>query len=62
MKSFFKGLMREDDAAQVVEYSLIIAVISIALVLALQSLAADNGGFTTFIARVTNCLTTSTCT
>lgn len=51
---------KEEEGAQVVEYALIIAVVSIALVIALSSL--NNGSFTTFIARVTNCLTTATCT
>ena len=47
----------EDDGAQVVEYALIIAVVSIALVLVLKGLS--NGGFTSFITRVNNCLTIS---
>ena len=46
---------RDEEGAQVVEYALIIAVVSIALVLALQGLT--NGNFATFIARVNNCLT-----
>ena len=49
----------EEDGAQVVEYALIIAVVSIALVLALQSLGGDR--FTDFIARVNTCLTTAAC-
>ena len=49
----------EEDGAQVVEYALIIAVVSIALVLALQSLGG--GSFTDFIARVNKCLTTAAC-
>lgn len=54
-KSFF-----EDEAgAQVVEYALIIAVVSIALVIALQGLGG--GSFATFIGRVTTCLTTANC-
>jgi pilus assembly protein Flp/PilA len=50
----------EEDGAQVIEYALIIAVVSIALVIALRGIT--NGNFSTFIARVNNCLTTSTCT
>lgn len=49
----------EEDGAQVIEYALIIAVVSIALVVALRGLT--NGNFATFIARVNNCLTTSSC-
>ena len=48
----------EEDGAQVIEYSLIIAVVSIALVLALQGL---DGGFAQFIQRVTDCLTGGAC-
>ncbi len=46
----------EDDGAQVIEYALIIAVVSIVLVIALRGLT-NGTGFSTFIARVTNCLT-----
>lgn len=52
---------RDEEGAQVVEYALIIAVVSIALVLALKALSTT-GGFTAFITRVSNCLTTATCT
>jgi pilus assembly protein Flp/PilA len=69
MKNFFqaigqstRGFLREEEGAQVVEYALIIAVVSIALVVALQALTANGGGFSAFITRVTNCLTTATCT
>lgn len=57
-----RAFVREEDGAQVVEYALIIAVVSIALVIALSALTANGGGFSTFITRVTNCLTTATCT
>jgi pilus assembly protein Flp/PilA len=53
--------LREEDGAQVIEYALIIAVVSIALVLALQGLTTG-GYFANFITRVANCLTTATCT
>jgi len=56
-----RGFLRDEEGAQVVEYALIIAVVSIALVVALKGLTAGGGGFTTFITRVTNCLTTATC-
>ncbi|MFC7517914.1 Flp family type IVb pilin [Herbaspirillum sp. GCM10030257] len=51
------NFFRDDEGAQVVEYALIIAVVSIALVLALQALTNNGGGFATFITRVTTCLT-----
>lgn len=52
---------KDEEGAQVVEYALIIAVVSIALVIALQALTANGGGFANFITRVTNCLTTAVC-
>ncbi len=51
--------LNDEDGAQVVEYALIIAVVSIALVVALQGLGG--GSFANFIARVTTCLTTNAC-
>ena len=52
---------RDEEGAQVVEYALIIAVVSIALVLALQALSTGTS-FGTWINRVGTCLTSSTCT
>ena len=59
LRQFIRNLAADDSGAQVVEYALIIAVVSIALVIALQALGG--GSFATFISRVTNCLTTATC-
>ena len=50
----------EEDGAQVVEYALIIAVISVALVLALDALTVG-GSFANFIGRVSTCLTAAPC-
>jgi pilus assembly protein Flp/PilA len=47
----------EDDGAQVIEYALIIAVVSIILVVALRNLTGTS--FNGFITRVATCLTTS---
>ena len=49
------NLLRDEDGAQVVEYALIIAVVSIGLVLALQPLVIG-ASFSNFIARVAACL------
>jgi len=57
----FKSFLKDESGAQVVEYALIIAVVSIALVVALQVLTTG-GSFTSFIDRVNKCLTTATCT
>lgn len=49
---------REEDGSEVVEYALIIAVVSIGLVIALGVTAGGIGGaFATLITRVTNCFT-----
>ncbi|MDB5762864.1 MAG: hypothetical protein JWQ21_1859 [Herminiimonas sp.] len=53
-----RSFARDEDGAQVVEYALIIAVVSIALVVALKALTGAN--FTTFINRVGTCLTSTT--
>jgi pilus assembly protein Flp/PilA len=56
----FKSFLQDESGAQVVEYALIIAVISIALVLALQpvSIAANFGSV---IARITACFSGGNC-
>lgn len=60
-KDMLSAFAREEDGSQVIEYALIIAVVSIALVIALQGLTGNNSSFSGFITRVKNCLTTSTC-
>lgn len=62
MRSFLYRFAQEEDGAQVIEYALIIAVVSIALIIALSALTTNGGSFSTFIGRVTNCLSGSTCT
>ncbi|MBS0344728.1 MAG: Flp family type IVb pilin [Proteobacteria bacterium] len=52
-----RNFLREEDGAQIIEYALIIAVVSIALVIGLSGL---NGNFATFIGRVATCLTNTT--
>ena len=48
---------REEEGAQVVEYALIIAVVSIALAIALQGLTGLP--FSDFVARIASCLSGS---
>lgn len=55
------SFVKDEEGAQVVEYALIIAVVSIALVIALSALTDAGGGFAVFIGRVTTCLTTAAC-
>ena len=52
--------LHEEDRAQVVEYALIIAMVSIGLVLTLQPFTLG-ASFGNFIARVNSCLTSAVC-
>ena len=56
-----RGFLRDEEGAQVIEYALIIAVVSIALVVLLQGLTTTEGGFQDFIDRVTLCLNGGAC-
>ena len=49
------SFVQDEEGAQVVEYALIIAVVSITLVVALRNLTGAS--FTGFITRVGTCLT-----
>lgn len=60
ISNYFRSLVREEDGAQVIEYALIVAVVSIALVIALSAITGTN--FSGFITRVATCLGgTGTC-
>ena len=59
VKSSIRSFAQDDEGAQVVEYALIIAVVSIILVVALRNLTGTS--FSGFITRVENCLTGGTC-
>ena len=54
-----QSFARDEEGAQVVEYALIIAVVSIILVVALRNLTGTS--FSGFISRVEACLTGGTC-
>jgi pilus assembly protein Flp/PilA len=56
----FTQFLKEEDGAQVIEYALIIAIISIVLVMALQP-SLIVASFESFIGRVATCLTTGPC-
>ena len=58
-----RSFAKDEEGAQVVEYALIIAVVSIGLVVLLSTLlGGEDNPFDTFVARVTTCLTTAECT
>jgi pilus assembly protein Flp/PilA len=59
LKNGIANFAHDEEGAQIVEYALIIAVVSIVLVVALQALGGVN--MTNFITRVTTCLTGGTC-
>ncbi len=58
--SSIRSFAIEEDGSQVLEYALIIAVISVALILTLKPIA-DDGYFGNFLSRLGACLTTATC-
>lgn len=62
IKNNVSSFLHEEDGAQVVEYALIIAVVSIALVLALgDSFSGIPAQFAAFATRVGTCLSSGTC-
>jgi pilus assembly protein Flp/PilA len=60
LKTSAVAFAQDEEGSQVIEYALIIAVVSIALVVALQALTTGTT-FSSFITRVQSCLTTTTC-
>lgn len=59
VKNLAKSFIRNEEGAQVIEYALIIAVVSITLIVALKAISGDD--FNTLIGKVTSCLTTTSC-
>ena len=55
-----RSFAKDEEGAQVIEYALIIAVVSIILVVALRGLTTGTT-FSGFIGRVNACLTGATC-
>jgi pilus assembly protein Flp/PilA len=53
--------LADENGAQVVEYALIVAVVSIALALALGGNSGIASQFGAFVTRVAGCFTTSSC-
>ena len=60
LKSGIANFARDEEGAQIVEYALIIALVSIALAIALSLMGG--GALTDFVQRVTNCLAAGTVT
>ncbi len=57
--NFFVRFTKDENGSQVVEYALIIAVVSIGLVVALGVTGGGiSASFTTLVTRVTSCFTT----
>ncbi|HWZ48647.1 MAG TPA: Flp family type IVb pilin [Herbaspirillum sp.] len=62
IKNVIATFSQEEDGAQVVEYALIIAVVSIALVLALgNGTTGIASTFAAFVTRVGTCFTAGAC-
>jgi len=56
-----RGFVQGEEGAQMVEYALVIAVVSITLVVSFRALAEDIAGFETIFARLTACLAQAAC-
>lgn len=54
-KQMLAAFAREEDGSQIVEYGLIIAVVSLGLILLMKPLVTGSA-FSGFITKVTNCL------
>lgn len=52
--NYIRSFAREEEGAQVIEYALIVAVVSISLILLLKSIGGSD--FSGFITKVQNCL------
>lgn len=52
---FLRRFVHDEDGAQVIEYALIIAVVSIVLIIALKEVVTD-ATWSPFIDKVTDCL------
>jgi pilus assembly protein Flp/PilA len=59
LPNLLRSFATEEEGAQIIEYALIISVVSIVLVIALRDLTGTN--FNGFISRVATCLTNTTC-
>lgn len=59
IKNCAVNFIRDEEGAQIIEYALIVAVVSIALLLALS--ATTPGLFTGWLTRVKDCLTGAAC-
>jgi pilus assembly protein Flp/PilA len=60
MKNGVANFARDEEGAQIVEYALVIAVISVAVLAALKA-TVTGGLFTGWFTRVTTCLTGGAC-
>lgn len=56
----FCKFLKDEDGAQVIEYALVISVLSIVLVLAVDALTIG-GSFASIVGRMASCLATTVC-
>jgi pilus assembly protein Flp/PilA len=62
ISNFLRDLATEEDGAQIIEYALIVAVVSLGLIILVQTGLINGGGaFSTWLADVSTCLTSGTC-
>lgn len=56
----YAAFLKEETGAQIIEYAVIIAAVSLSIVLALQATTLGSS-FQNFITRISTCLTTGPC-
>ena len=60
--NFLRNLATEEEGAQIIEYALIVAVVSLGLILLVQTgLLGNAGSFSAWLTKVGTCLSTGTC-
>ena len=61
LKQSVQSFAKDEEGAQIIEYALIVAVVSLGLIVLMQPLVGNGGSFSNWIAKVGTCLTTGTC-
>jgi pilus assembly protein Flp/PilA len=61
LKTQFQSFLRDEDGAQIIEYALLVAVVSLILIALFTALTANGGAFQTWMTNVGTCLSTGVC-
>lgn len=55
------SLCQDDEGVQVIEYALLIGAVALSLLISMNAMTRDGGGYGQFITRLVTCITTPTC-